>query len=103
MFKYMFIQIDAVPCDFAIEWMVDFESYLTALDSDNTEEYMTSMNRSLALVLDEFYKNIKAVGVSAATGEGMDALFEKVRYLWYLFYLKDLLYIYIVARYPKRI
>lgn len=72
-----FNKTDAVPCEFALEWMTDFESYLTALDTDD-EQYMGSLNRSLALVLDEFYRNISAVGVSAATGNGMTELFEKV-------------------------
>ena len=30
-------------------------------------------------VLEEFYDNLKNVGVSAATGEGMDAFFERVQ------------------------
>ena len=29
---------------------------MVALDNDNTEQYMNSLNRSLALVLDEFYR-----------------------------------------------
>jgi translation initiation factor IF-2 len=36
------------------------------------------MNRSLSLVLDEFYKNINTVGVSSLTGEGMEELFFKI-------------------------
>lgn len=50
-----FNKIDVVPCEFAKEWMDDFESYMDALDSDK-EEYMSSFNRSLNLVMDEFYK-----------------------------------------------
>lgn len=38
---------------------------------------MTSLNRSLSLAMDEFYNAIRAVGVSAITGEGMDELFGK--------------------------
>lgn len=33
------------------------------------EEYMGSLNRSLSLVMDLFYRNIRSVGVSAATGQ----------------------------------
>ena len=33
----------------------DFENYQQALDHDK-EEYMTSLNRSLSLVMDEFYR-----------------------------------------------
>mmetsp|Transcript_25644 Transcript_25644/g.53049 ORF Transcript_25644/g.53049 Transcript_25644/m.53049 type:complete len:107 (-) Transcript_25644:17-337(-) len=32
----------------------------------------------MGLVLDEFYRNLRAVGVSAATGEGIDELFEAI-------------------------
>ena len=30
-------------------------------------------------VLEEFYENLQSVGVSAATGEGMDEFFQKVQ------------------------
>lgn len=57
-----FNKIDAVDCSFALEWMSDFEAYLAAVDqggsgeSREDGEYMGSLNRSLALVMDEFYK-----------------------------------------------
>ena len=40
--------------------------------------YMSSLVRSMSLVLDEFYSNLKAVGVSAVSGEGMDELFTAI-------------------------
>ena len=39
---------------------------------------MVSLNRSLSLVLDEFYRNINTVGVSSVTGEGIEELFFKI-------------------------
>ena len=33
----------------------------------------------MSLVLDEFYKNLTAVGVSSATGQGMDAFLDAVQ------------------------
>lgn len=91
----VFNKVDVLGCAFAEEWMQDFESYLDALEGQK-EEYMSSMNRSLALVMDEFYKyvkriliwlifnsyarrNIRSCGVSAANGHGIDKLFGKVR------------------------
>lgn len=76
----VFNKIDAVSCAYALEWMTDFESYLDASENTSTRdgEYMSSLNRSLALVMDEFYSNISAIGVSAATGEGIPDLFLKV-------------------------
>ena len=73
-----FNKTDVAPYAFAKEWMEDFEAFQEALVSDSREEYMTSLNRSLSLVLDEFYHTIRNVGVSAASGEGIDELFEKV-------------------------
>lgn len=43
------------------------------------EEYMSSLNRSLCLVLDEFYQHITSIGVSAATGEGIEELLEGIQ------------------------
>ena len=54
---------------------------------------MTSLNRSLALALDEFYSTIRSVGVSAATGEGMPELFDALRtagHEYVEFYLPEL-------------
>ena len=39
---------------------------------------MVSLNRSLSLVLDEFYKAINHVGVSSLTGQGTEELFFKI-------------------------
>ena len=72
-----FNKTDVVPSTVVEEWMDDFEAYMTALDSDG-EEYMGSFNRSLNLVMDEFYSAIKRVGVSAATGRGLETLLEKI-------------------------
>ena len=73
----VFNKIDITPCEFVKEWMDDFESYHAAIDIDD-EEYMGSLNRSLSLVMDVFYRNIKTVGVSAVTGAGMMELFAKI-------------------------
>lgn len=73
-----FNKTDVVPFDFAREWMEDFEAFQEALHSDAKEEYMTSLNRSLSLVMDEFYTNIRNVGVSAATGSGIEEMFQKI-------------------------
>ena len=50
-------QTDLVDSAFAIDWMRDFEKFQSALDKDET--FMADLTRSLALVLDEFYQNLK--------------------------------------------
>ncbi|CAN0376451.1 unnamed protein product, partial [Ectocarpus sp. 13 AM-2016] len=67
---------DILSPKFALEWMSDFEKLQEALDTSGDESYMNSLNRSLALVLDEFYNALTAVGVSAASGDGIQALFK---------------------------
>jgi hypothetical protein len=89
-------KIDVVGCEFIKEWMDDYETFQEALDdaTSNSSDggysdemagggggsgYYSSLTRSLSLVLDEFYNHLHKVGVSAATGEGVDEFWNVVR------------------------
>ncbi|GAA6013556.1 hypothetical protein JCM11491_002706 [Sporobolomyces phaffii] len=86
-FVVAFNKTDLQPHQFALEWMRDFELFQDALverrrthgEDVDGPAYMDSLMNSMSLVLDEFYKHLRAVGVSAMTGEGMDDLFHAVR------------------------
>ncbi|CAN6445836.1 unnamed protein product [Victoria cruziana] len=71
-----FNKIDVARHEFALEWMQDFEAFHAALESDTS--YTSTLTRTLSLLLDEFYKNLKAVGVSARDGEGVGSFFTAV-------------------------
>ncbi|KAF3456379.1 hypothetical protein FNV43_RR01029 [Rhamnella rubrinervis] len=71
-----FNKIDVAQHQFALEWMEDFEAFQAAVSSDHS--YMASLSQSLSLALDEFYKNLRSVGVSAVSGAGMDAFFKAI-------------------------
>ncbi|KAF9483690.1 hypothetical protein BDN70DRAFT_873541 [Pholiota conissans] len=84
-FILVFNKTDVQPHDFAVEWMNDFEEFQSALashsgarDAEGEPTYMNSLMNSMSLVLDEFYKNLKAVGVSSVTGDGFKEFFEAV-------------------------
>lgn len=71
-----FNKTDVANHQFALEWMEDFEALHAALDSDSS--YTSTLTRSLSLSLEEFYKNLKSVPVSAVSGDGMDAFFKAI-------------------------
>ena len=81
---------DVVGCEFVKEWMDDYESFQEALDDASSGDgysdevaggsgYYSSLTRSLSLVLDEFYNHLHKVGVSAATGDGIDEFWDVVQ------------------------
>ena len=62
--------------EFALTWMKDFDEFEDSLNTDKS--YLSSLSRSMSLVLQEFYENINACGVSAINGLGFDSLMEAV-------------------------
>lgn len=66
----VFNKVDVARHESCLDWMADFENFHQALDSE--QSYAATLSRSMSLVLEQFYQNMRAVGVSAVTGEGMD-------------------------------
>ena len=86
-FILVFNKTDVQSSDFALEWMKDFEAFQAALAGGNATEpsdvgahpsvaaatraaqrgedqgYINSLMNSMALVLDEFYNNLRVSGV----------------------------------------
>ncbi|KAF2276119.1 uncharacterized protein EI97DRAFT_355047, partial [Westerdykella ornata] len=87
----VFNKTDVQDAEFAKQWMTDFEAFQAALRDEEEggqfggegltagSGYMGSLLNSMSLVLDEFYKHLSVVGVSAMTGEGMDEFFRGVQ------------------------
>ena len=55
------LESDAVMCD-----MQDYETFHEALEEDSS--YASSLAKSLSLVLDEFYQNLRTVRASSTSG-----------------------------------
>ncbi len=94
----VFNKIDIIDHSFAVEWMTDYETFQTAVEADKS--YSSTLTRSMSLVLEEFYKNLRVriyysltlspphphtpscrqtCGVSAVTGAGIDDFFRQVQ------------------------
>ncbi|CAF1402930.1 unnamed protein product [Rotaria sp. Silwood1] len=67
---------DIIHHRFALEWMNDFELFQSAIEQEHS--YSTDLCRSLSLVLDEFYSNLRCVGFSSMTGDGCTEFFEAI-------------------------
>mmetsp|Transcript_7037 Transcript_7037/g.25937 ORF Transcript_7037/g.25937 Transcript_7037/m.25937 type:complete len:334 (-) Transcript_7037:137-1138(-) len=72
-----FNKIDIQDHAFALDWMKDFEEFQSALEGDPS--FASQLSNSLCLVLEEFYRTLHAVGISALTGEGCVEFIEKVK------------------------
>jgi ribosome biogenesis GTPase A len=66
----VFNKIDVLDHSFAEKWMKDFDEFDAALGQVDT--YLSSLSRSMSLVLEEFYAQILSIGVSALTQKGFD-------------------------------
>jgi hypothetical protein len=75
-FVLAFNKIDIVDAGFAMEWLTDYDAFQQALQEETS--YIGTLARSMSLVLEEFYSNLRAVAVSAFTGAGMDEFFVAV-------------------------
>jgi len=67
-FIVAFNKVDVMPHDFLCEWMQDFEKLGLALSKETS--YVASLAKSMSLAMEEFYRNLRTVGVSAVTGQG---------------------------------
>jgi translation initiation factor IF-2 len=76
-FILVFNKTDVEPMDKCEQWINDYTLFPQDLDED--EGYMNGLVGSMSLLLEEFYKCLRIVGVSAVTGEGLDDLFEEIQ------------------------
>lgn len=85
----VFNKTDIQSHDFAHEWMTDFEAFQATLRKDEDDElrqgggggngYMGNLLNSMSLMLEEFYKHLSLVGVSAMAGTGIDDFLTAVQ------------------------
>jgi len=77
----LFNKIDTLDHQFAMTWMKDRDEFEEALKLE--DKYLSSLSRSMSLVLDDYYMNVLSFGVSATTGKGFGdellAKFEEAR------------------------
>ena len=68
----VFNKVDVLDCSFASEWMTDYQAFDDALSRQ--DNYLSTLSRSMSLVLEEFYNQVPHIGVSSTMGKG----FEKI-------------------------
>ncbi|KAK4234822.1 hypothetical protein C8A03DRAFT_46913 [Achaetomium macrosporum] len=88
----VFNKTDVKDAEFAKKWMADYEAFREGLTQDENSNafggvegqgagtgYMGSLIDSMSLTLEEFYRNLNVVSVSALKGTGIDKFFEAVK------------------------
>ena len=71
----LFNKVDVLDCSFASEWMTDFSAFDDALSRQ--DNYLSTLSRSMSLVLEEFYNQVPHIGVSSTLGKGFDKILPK--------------------------
>ena len=75
----VFNKTDVEPHETMVKWLCDIDAFQEALDAEeDSGDYMSTLNRSLGLVLNEFYEALRVVGFSAATGAGIKEFWSAV-------------------------
>jgi GTPase SAR1 family protein len=75
-----FNKADVAIADIPLGWLKDFEALQEAMDArHDCHSYLGSLNRSMALALEEFYSTLSAVPISAVTGDGIPQLFVALK------------------------
>ncbi|CAK9442001.1 uncharacterized protein LODBEIA_P58050 [Lodderomyces beijingensis] len=78
----VFNKTDVQNCQFAKDWMSDFETFQSAVqqagEGEESSGYMSSLVNSMSLMLEEFYTTLDVVGVSSYTGSGFDDFLQAV-------------------------
>ena len=75
----VFNKIDILDHSFAATWMTDYQAFDDALAKQ--DNYLSTLSRSMSLVLDEFYQQVPQIGVSSTLGKNFDQLLPKTEQL----------------------
>ena len=73
----VFNKSDAADAHKTVSWLLDYDKFLEELGKEG-EKYVTSLSRSMALSLEEFYSDLAYVCVSSLTHKGFDNIIQKL-------------------------
>ena len=88
----LFNKTDILDCGFAVEWMTDFSTFDDALSRQ--DNYLSTLSRSMSLVLEEFYNQVPHIGVSSTMGKGFDKIIptaEQLKQEYFTVFLPELI------------
>ncbi|KNH06064.1 hypothetical protein XU18_3001 [Perkinsela sp. CCAP 1560/4] len=71
----LFNKKDACETKKLFEWMHDPKTFEEDM-MKHSDSYASTLNRSLSVMLSEFYEAMRCLSISSGTGDGLDELFE---------------------------